>query len=748
MSRPGARVYIQIRETGEVFELEDFTSIDTDLNLFSTSTASIEIVNNLDKWYTFFSQTDAQSPQTGIVPLLLNVHQSPRFKDVNQKLAALTQALYKLPNGTKAEQATKQTALGQIVLINEYLVFDLMYRVWIDFRGREDLYDLNPPDPVGNLPENWYAGFTGIITSINERFSAGKIENITLDCKDMRRFFEVTQAVTTKGADPLWNDLSSKLATMQAYTNNFSTYLDGAAVVLFLAELVNLLFHPGQNVGLYGDGVFWEFPELQENADALNSAQGALNSAQAQVTALTAQANAAEAIAANNPSDEQAQEQAISAMSQLADAKQNLNQANINVINSAQGVGKSSVVRNYQDALDISPVRDAAGFAGMTKTYTNLIDLGKFNPPSISGPTALKFNKGDLVNYINKQDQSNLPDQNLILDYTLSRYEVDKLIASGKTNGVSTNPYQILISQGAMGFENQRTPASSILSMLANYTGYNIWFDAKGNLIYQAAHYDDFPNAQTSGNDDYDDPSANRGIPFISTGYDSNGKVMGYYGDSYAGDIGLHGPLGLPFHGRNYIIGDESILSWNVSQDEEDVVTAVSITANPEVLPSSNPIDPYLAQKQATSQYTDPNLLRKFGPRYQVLPTLISSEFGGIPLLTAVADGLLRRINHNLENLTLTLNCRPDLQLGRTLYFVERRKLYYITSIQQHYQQGEPLTTVINGQYGHLATDPIGDPFSILFNTKNSSIVKPTTSLNDSSQAADALYKNDLKNKK
>lgn len=82
-----------------------------------------------------------------------------------------------------------------------------------------------------------------------------------------------------------------------------------------------------------------------------------------------------------------------------------------------------------------------------------------------------------------------------------------------------------------------------------------------------------------------------------------------------------------------------------------------------------------------------------------------------------MADGLLRRMNHNLENLELRLNCRPDLQMGRTIYFAERRKLYYITSIQQHYTQGEPLETTLTGQYGHLATDPIGDPISIAINT-------------------------------
>lgn len=748
MSRPSARVYIQIRETGEVFELEDFMSVDTDLNIFSTSTASIEVVNNLDKWYTFFYQPDQQTPSdTGITPLLLNVHQSPKFKDVNQKLAALTTQLYNLPKGTNAEKTIKQNALSQIVLINEYLVFDLMYRVWIDFRGREDLYDLDNPPPEGNLPEYWYAGFTGIIASVDEGFSAGKIEKITLNCKDMRRFFEITQAVTNKGYDPIWNDVASKLATMQAYTNNFSAYLDGAAVVLFLTDLVNKIFHPGltdsgESQGLYsndfdlGNNAFWALPPLQENTDVVQSIQNSAASAQADVNSKSATAASDQQNAAANPNNQQSQKQAEDSAAALAIAQSNFQSAQNAATNARTGVGKSSVIRNYQDALDITPIRDPSGFAGMTKTSTFLSE-NQFEPPAISGLTANNFNKSDLVNYISKDNLDKVSDQSLITDYTISKFEVDKLVSAGG-GGISTNPYQTLISNGVFGFENQRTPASSIISMLANYMGYNIWFDAKGNLIYQTAHYDDFPNAQTDGDDDYDDPEASRGIPFIGTGYDSNGKVVGHYGDQYASQLFKKdiGPVGLPFHGRNYIIGDESVLGWSVSQDESDVLTALAVQSNPQLI---NPGDvPDLLKKiLATSLYTDPDLLRKFGPRYEIAPPLITSELGGQQLLNTLADGLLRRRNHNLENLTLSLNCRPDLQLGRTLYFAERRKLYYITRIQQHYVQGQSLDTVISGQYGHLATDPIGDPISIAINGGIYSNVSPNVSIVDTVTAAE-----------
>jgi hypothetical protein len=145
-------------------------------------------------------------------------------------------------------------------------------------------------------------------------------------------------------------------------------------------------------------------------------------------------------------------------------------------------------------------------------------------------------------------------------------------------------------------------------------------------------------------------------------------------------------------------------------------MTALAIVSNTQAI-NPGDVPGLLTREAATGQHTDPDLLRKFGPRYVILPPIITSEAGTKNLLNTMADGLLRRMNHNLENLELRLNCRPDLQMGRTIYFAERRKLYYITSIQQHYTQGEPLETTLTGQYGHLATDPIGDPISIAINT-------------------------------
>lgn len=757
MSRPGARVYIQIRETGEVFELGDFNSIDTSLSIYSTSTATISITNNLDKWYTFFAQGDQQDPGTGIENLILNVHQSPRFQEINQKLAALTSQAMTLPGksgGTTPQDVFKTNALQSIVLINEYLLFDLMYRVWIDFRGRDDLYDLNNPSPSGNLPEKWYAGFTGVISSINENFVAGKLASITLNCKDMRRFFEIAQAVSNTGVDPIWDDVANKLATMQAYTNNFSTYQDGAAVVLFLVELVNAVFCPGAGNGLYGDnygnGAFWNSPPTIENQQSVSSAVNVAKQAQLNLNLAETNYSSVSQASAAAPDDAILSKLTANALATLQQAQASVSQSSAQATAATTGVGKKTVTRDYQDLLNITPIRDVDGFGGMTKSnsffsQTNTGTPNPFTPPGISGPTATKFNKSDLVNYITKQDILNNLDES-ITDYTQMEFQVDKLIAAGNTNGASTNPYQILMNSGAFGYENQRTPASSVLSVIANYTGYNVWFDAKGNLIYQTARYDDFPNAQTSGNDDYDDPEASRGIPFLSEGYDQFGDIIGFYGEQHVSDFstdkgsGVLAPVGIPFHGRNYIIGDESVLNWSVSRDESDALTALSIQGTPQLIPSGD-VNQELAKLAATGKFTDTNLLRKFGPRYQIAPPLITSTLGGLQLLETLADGLLRRANHNIENLSLNLNCRPDLQLGRTIYFAQRRKLYYLTGIQEHFQQGEPLTTVINGQYGHLATDPIGDPFCVAFNAGLYSNVDSSVSIVEGTEALDGKIK-------
>jgi hypothetical protein len=591
----------------------------------------------------------------------------------------------------------------------------------------------------------------------------------------MRRFFEVTQVVTNRVVYPLWNDLSSKLATFQAYTNSFSDYIDGAAIVYFVADLVNKIFHPGltsegKSKGLYSLGskltndVFWNLPGFEQNIDAVREAQGTAQTANKNLAAARAQFSSAQQIASANPGDQQAKQQLTIAGDNLKKAMSNADSANSNAASSVAGVGKATINRTYEGVgnspSDITPIRDVNGFAGMTPSSSFFsgpaANGGGFDPPSISGLTARNYKKSDLVNFITQQQIEHLGLSGsdkvaTALDYLVSKFEVDRMISSGNTSGsTSTNPYQKLIQDGPLGIENQRTPASNILEALANYLNHNIWFDAKGNLIYQTARYDDFPNAQTTktgvdaqGNEtvisvsegDYDDPNSNRGIPFISEGYDKSGKVVGYYNERHALDF-TDGPVGLPFHGRNYIIGDESVVGWSVSQDESDVITALGIMENLQLTQSGG--DPFFTRIVSTGQYTDPDLFRKFGPRYLIVPPMITSTIVGGDFLNILADGILRRKNHDLENLTLRLNCRPDLQIARTIYFAERRKLYYITRIQQHYEPSAPLDTVVTGQYGHLATDPIGDPISMLINFGMVPSVDGDFSIYDSSAAAEA----------
>ena len=45
---------------------------------------------------------------------------------------------------------------------------------------------------------------------------------------------------------------------------------------------------------------------------------------------------------------------------------------------------------------------------------------------------------------------------------------------------------------------------------------------------------------------------------------------------------------GLRYHGRNYIIGDESLVSWSLRQSEESLVTHVIVPAAIDLMPNQD----------------------------------------------------------------------------------------------------------------------------------------------------------------
>lgn len=648
MIETSARIYIQVRETGEIIQLDDFVSINTTQSIKGDSTASIVIVNKADKWYNFRSTKDRK--QTDVAQLLANTYTRPLFKDINRAIAEKSKQVYK--DAVRAEETgnvkyvTNSDALREMASLEEYLIFDLMYRVWVDFRGRDNLYEMAAPPAAKTSRPRWYAGFTGIITTMNESYTAGRESSLIVSAQNMLQLFRTTKAVTDRGFKPLMEGVTDVKASYQAYTNSFSQFVDGGAIIGFLATLVMRTFQSDEGT-IYGGPKLWTLPEVEMVA---KRGKGFI------------------------PSEK------------IGLAKEWINDI---------------LKREYRG---VSHRRPETGLAGMSSSESFLSNL---TMKDFYENGSLRVKKSDIIRFLTGPAVSAAVEHNddNVMQYLQSSFLIDAMLRAQNTTGdIDSNPYQQMIKNG-FEFESQRLSADNIMRAVANLMNYDVYFDAKGNLIYQKARYDDFPGQEADV--DYDEMNEeSRGYAFIDGDGNPNSRLFYKLGKGR-----FDRSSGLYFHGRNYIIGDESLMSWNISHNEHNVLTHVVV---PQAL-NFLTISQALQAMGPAGTVSHPDLERKFGTRMATGSALLTNTLN-TQLAELLAEGILRRSNATLESATVTLNTRPDLQLGRTMYLAERRRLYYITSITNRLVWGHEFRTTVEGAYGHHPTSPIGDPWSLVMN--------------------------------
>ena len=641
MIQPSARVYIQIRgkdpmtgaPTWEIIELDDFVTISTSLGITGESSATVELKNFNDKWYA--TRSKSARFQTDVADLLTKNYRTKRFRDINRELA------YRYDEALKQGADVRDGALRVIANLEEYLVFDLMYRIWIDFRGRDDLMGLDGKEGK-NVKERWYAGHTGLITGISNSFDSGRDHTLVINCKGPKRLFEVTKAITSSGYSPTITTPEDAENLFNVLTNSFSDYSDGGNILATLINIVQQAFFQGDAKAYYGDRLF-TIPGLQEYYGG-----------------------------------------------QQIDTKKILQ-------------------RTYRGLIHS---RIPGGFLN---TYKETGLLQNISGNEWSANPAKKVKKTDLIKVISSSMLTKGYNSNdtSLLDYLQSKFVIDAQVQASNGN-LRTNPYQKMI-RNTFSFETSRTDASSVLKAVAgSFT--NVYFDAKGNLIYQMFRQDDIPNGEPGIDYDEDvtqnqgysyvyDAEAYKGIPLINPVAPTplyQRLASGYFSQT----SGLH------FHGRNYLIGDESLLGWKIDSDEAPAVTYV-------IQPNINDLftqDDFLKSKLSGTS-ARPDLLSRFGTRIAELPALITSS-NSKDLNQLFAEGMLNKINASIESCSVRLNTRPDLQLGRTFLMLERRKLYYLTRIDQQLTWGQQFNTTIRGEYGHVPGEPIGDPWKVAFANK------------------------------
>lgn len=150
-----------------------------------------------------------------------------------------------------------------------------------------------------------------------------------------------------------------------------------------------------------------------------------------------------------------------------------------------------------------------------------------------------------------------------------------------------------------------------------------------------------------------------------------------------------------------YVLDDESLLSWNASESDEELATRVYVMGETDYLQLSD-ADKFLIG--AFGVYEDANLASTFGQRIHVVSEPMIGP-GGVGSTDTTdyyyyAKSLLQRIARQRFSASASLTGRAELTPGFPMFVPFRNRIYFIEEVSHEYQQGKSCTTSVNLRYG------------------------------------------------
>jgi len=244
-------------------------------------------------------------------------------------------------------------------------------------------------------------------------------------------------------------------------------------------------------------------------------------------------------------------------------------------------------------------------------------------------------------------------------------------------------------------WENKSMYANMICRQVANTVGYDFFEDPKGNLVFQAPKYDKLPRIK--------------------------GDRQHEGGDTYTDDYSR-----IPYHARDYIIDDIGEKTRRYIDTETGLVTFVTSHSAPDwinygdyvSLMSLTGMTTYERMKKLDPEIADRiiALNRRYGVRRQELKPIVTGALNGdTAMLDRWALANLNKINANVKSGILSMNQRPDLWPGRTVFLVEDQKLAYITDVTNTLNKSavQAHNTQITLAYIHHPSEKIGVPWHL-----------------------------------
>lgn len=219
------------------------------------------------------------------------------------------------------------------------------------------------------------------------------------------------------------------------------------------------------------------------------------------------------------------------------------------------------------------------------------------------------------------------------------------VLRKDKDGSFITSPYKVFFRQSANTFVNEYKTHWELLKMVAEFTNFEFYADGTGDLWYHQPRF-------------------------------NNHHILSHKTPEV------------------YIIRDEDLISADLSESDEEVVTSVIATGMQDVI-NVNGVQPIF---DMINFYEDIGLVRKYGRRLFIInhPYIRTKEDCFL-----FAKSLLYRINAERFTGSITITGRAEIQPAMPVYVAARNMIYYIKQVEHKFEFGGQFTTTLQVTYGH-----------------------------------------------
>ena len=257
------------------------------------------------------------------------------------------------------------------------------------------------------------------------------------------------------------------------------------------------------------------------------------------------------------------------------------------------------------------------------------------------------------------------PPEEAYLKSPLATAWYDAMFYSEETENIA---YKSMIRSKFGLYNTEFDFAGTILNKIAQASQSFVYVDAEGNIRHEYPRYGDLPT------------------------------------DSI--DIGDVDDSGLTNHGANYYVaeGDASFLKFAMTDDETMVVAnRVTFTAGVHYLTLAE--TPTQTALTAISQ-SDEKTMLKYGLRNASFSDVYLNEVPKMEAIQSYADALRSQLNSASRSFSVDLRQRPELQLNRTMVFLDRMAVGLITSMTDTFSPTAGHTRHVNCKFVYKVGDP------------------------------------------